>query len=67
MTLETVGTADDRFTSLPAWPYEPRSGVEAAAYAAPFPGPMRLPEAGHFVQEQGEQVARAALASWESE
>lgn len=30
------------------------------------PEPMRLPEAGHFVQEQGEQVARAALASWES-
>lgn len=31
------------------------------------PEPMRLPGAGHFVQEQGEQVARAALANWESE
>lgn len=29
--------------------------------------PMRLPDAGHFVQEWGYQVARAALASWESE
>lgn len=32
------------------------------------PEPMRLPSVGHFVQEQdGEQVARAALTSWESE
>lgn len=28
------------------------------------PDPMRLPEAGHFVQEWGGQVARAALAKW---
>lgn len=31
------------------------------------PEPMWLPEGGHFVQERGEHVARAALASWESE
>lgn len=31
------------------------------------PEPMRLPDAGHFVQEWGDQVARAALAAWESE
>lgn len=31
------------------------------------PEPMRLPDAGHFIQEWGDQVARAALASWESE
>lgn len=31
------------------------------------PEPMRLPDAGHFVQEWGAQVARAALAAWESE
>lgn len=31
------------------------------------PDPMRLPEAGHFVQEWGEQVARAALAQWRGE
>lgn len=30
------------------------------------PEPTVLPEAGHFVQEWGEQVARAALAEWES-
>jgi len=28
------------------------------------PEPMRVEEAGHFVQEWGEPVARAALASW---
>ncbi len=28
------------------------------------PEPMRLAEAGHFVQEWGEPVARAALAAW---
>lgn len=28
------------------------------------PEPMRLPEAGHFVQEWGEEVARAALEEW---
>ena len=28
------------------------------------PEPLMLPEAGHFVQEHGEQVARAALAAW---
>jgi len=31
------------------------------------PEPMRLPDAGHFVQEWGDRVARAALATWESE
>ncbi|HEY7823271.1 MAG TPA: haloalkane dehalogenase, partial [Acidimicrobiia bacterium] len=31
------------------------------------PEPMRLPDAGHFVQEWGDQVARAALVAWESE
>jgi haloalkane dehalogenase len=30
------------------------------------PEPLRLPEAGHFVQEWGEQVAREALAYWAS-
>lgn len=30
------------------------------------PPPLSLPEAGHFVQEWGEEVARAALASWTS-
>lgn len=30
------------------------------------PPPLLLPEAGHFVQEWGEEVARAALASWTS-
>lgn len=30
------------------------------------PPPMVLAEAGHFVQEWGEQVARAALAEWEA-
>lgn len=29
------------------------------------PPPMVLPDAGHFVQEWGEDVARAALAQWE--
>jgi haloalkane dehalogenase len=29
------------------------------------PEPMRVEEAGHFVQEWGEQVARAALAAWD--
>jgi haloalkane dehalogenase len=29
------------------------------------PPPMVLPDAGHFVQEWGEEVARAALAQWE--
>ena len=28
------------------------------------PEPLRVEDAGHFVQEQGEQVARAALAHW---
>ena len=28
------------------------------------PEPMVLPDAGHFVQEHGEAVARAALASF---
>ncbi len=28
------------------------------------PPPLVIPEAGHFVQEWGEQVARAALAAW---
>ncbi len=28
------------------------------------PEPMRLPEAGHFVQERGEPIARAALAAF---
>jgi haloalkane dehalogenase len=28
------------------------------------PPPLELPEAGHFVQEWGDQVARAALAAW---
>jgi pimeloyl-ACP methyl ester carboxylesterase len=28
------------------------------------PEPMRLEDAGHFVQEWGEPVARAALAAW---
>jgi haloalkane dehalogenase len=28
------------------------------------PAPMLLPEAGHFVQEWGEPVARAALAQF---
>jgi haloalkane dehalogenase len=30
------------------------------------PEPLVLPEAGHFVQEWGERVARAALAHWRS-
>ncbi|HSM44233.1 MAG TPA: hypothetical protein VK969_04365 [Acidimicrobiia bacterium] len=29
------------------------------------PPPMVLEDAGHFVQEWGEQVARAALSEWE--
>lgn len=29
------------------------------------PAPLRIPEAGHFVQEWGEQIATAALAEWE--
>jgi pimeloyl-ACP methyl ester carboxylesterase len=29
------------------------------------PPPMMLPDAGHFVQEWGDQVARTALAEWE--
>jgi pimeloyl-ACP methyl ester carboxylesterase len=29
------------------------------------PPPLVLPDAGHFVQEWGEEVARAALAHWE--
>jgi pimeloyl-ACP methyl ester carboxylesterase len=28
------------------------------------PAPLEIPEAGHFVQEWGDQVARAALAAW---
>ena len=28
------------------------------------PEPLRVEEGGHFVQEQGEQIARAALAHW---
>jgi len=28
------------------------------------PAPLVLPDAGHFVQEHGEVVARAALASF---
>ncbi|MCA9511900.1 MAG: alpha/beta fold hydrolase, partial [Myxococcales bacterium] len=28
------------------------------------PEPMEVPEAGHFVQERGEPIARAALAHW---
>ena len=28
------------------------------------PPPLEIPEAGHFVQEHGEQVARAALEAW---
>jgi pimeloyl-ACP methyl ester carboxylesterase len=28
------------------------------------PPPLEIPEAGHFVQEWGEPVARAALAAW---
>lgn len=28
------------------------------------PEPMEVPEAGHFVQEHGEPIARAALAAW---
>jgi pimeloyl-ACP methyl ester carboxylesterase len=28
------------------------------------PKPLELPQAGHFVQEHGEEVARAALASF---
>jgi haloalkane dehalogenase len=30
------------------------------------PPPLVLPDAGHFVQEWGEEVARAALAAWSS-
>lgn len=30
------------------------------------PEPMRVADAGHFVQEYGEGIARAALASWQS-
>ncbi len=30
------------------------------------PPPLVLPEAGHFVQEWGEEVARAALKTWEA-
>ncbi|MGD2100602.1 MAG: haloalkane dehalogenase [Acidimicrobiia bacterium] len=30
------------------------------------PDPLSLPNAGHFVQEWGDEVARAALAEWES-
>ena len=29
------------------------------------PPALELPEAGHFVQEWGDAVARAALAAWE--
>jgi hypothetical protein len=28
------------------------------------PDPMVVAEGGHFLQEHGEQVARAALAAW---
>ena len=28
------------------------------------PAPLEIPEGGHFVQEHGEQIARAALASF---
>jgi hypothetical protein len=28
------------------------------------PKPLELPQAGHFVQEHGEEVARAALAAF---
>ncbi len=28
------------------------------------PEPMEIPEGGHFVQEHGEQIARAALKNW---
>jgi pimeloyl-ACP methyl ester carboxylesterase len=35
-----------------------------AAVIRGCPPPLELPEAGHFVQEHGEQVARAALAAF---
>ncbi len=35
-----------------------------AAVIRGCPPPLELPEAGHFVQERGEQVARAALAAF---
>jgi pimeloyl-ACP methyl ester carboxylesterase len=28
------------------------------------PEPMAIDEGGHFVQEHGERIARAALAAW---
>lgn len=31
------------------------------------PEPLRLPEAGHFVQEWGEEIAKAALRQWASD
>ena len=36
------------------------------AAIAGCPPPLRIEDGGHFVQEQGERIARAALAQWGS-
>jgi hypothetical protein len=50
-------TPDDRFAALPGYPFAPR-------YLEGLPGSLELPDAGHFVQEAGDRVARAALEAW---
>ena len=50
---EILRTPDERFENLPGFPYKPNY-LEGTPY--------EVQEAGHFVQEWGEEIAEKALA-----
>ena len=54
-------TPDERFPDLPNFPYHP---TYVDDLNGTVPDPMNISEAGHFVQEWGEKIARSALAAF---
>jgi hypothetical protein len=57
--IKVLTTPEDRFPDLPNFPYNP---MYVDDLSRTVPDPMNISEAGHFVQEWGEEIAGRALA-----
>jgi hypothetical protein len=54
--IEVLRSPEERFRDLPDFPYSPHYLDDLKAY--------EVAEAGHFVQERGEDVAKNALEAF---
>jgi hypothetical protein len=58
--IKVLTTPEDRFPDLPNFSYNP---MYVDDLNGTVPDPMNISEAGHFVKEWGEEIARRAQAA----